>query len=48
MVTVLVGHDIGLGERSAFRAELRLEVIEESEVDVDVLVSGAVEGADRS
>ena len=44
MVAVLVREDVGLRERPAPGAELRLELVEEAEVDVDVAVARAVEG----
>ena len=47
MVAVLVGEDVRLGERAALGAELRLQLVEEPEVDVDVLVVRAVERPDR-
>ncbi len=47
MVAVLVSQDVRLGERSAARAELGLELVEEAEVDVDEAVVRAVEGTDR-
>ena len=37
---------VGLGERPALGAELRAELVEEAEVDVDVLVDGTEEGPD--
>src|SRR4051794_2247978 len=46
MVTVLVRQHVRLGERSAARAELGAEDIEEPEVDVHVLVDRAIERAD--
>ena len=46
MVPVFVRQHVALGERSAFRPELRLRILEEPEVDVDLLVGGAVERAD--
>ena len=45
VVPVLVGEDVRLGERAASRAELRLQLVEEAEVDVDVAVARAVERA---
>ena len=47
MVPVLVRDHVGLRERAALRAEARAELVEEPEVDVDVLVGGAVERAHR-
>ena len=47
MVAVLVREDVRLGERPAARAELRLELVEEAEVDVDVAVARAVERPGR-
>ena len=44
-VPVLVGKDIRLGERAAFSSELRFQLVEEPEVEVDVLVGGAEERA---
>src|SRR5262245_3512118 len=44
-MAVLVREDVRLGERAAARAELRLELVEEAEIDVDVAVLRAVEGA---
>ncbi len=46
MVADLVRDDVGLRE-VARRAEARLQLVVEGEVDVDLLVGGAVEGADR-
>src|SRR5581483_4991373 len=46
VVAILVGQDVGLGERPAVRAELRAQVVVEAEVNVDVLIRVAVEGAD--
>ena len=43
MVPVLVGQDVGLRERAALGPELRAQLVEEPEVDVDVLVGRAVE-----
>ena len=48
VVAVLVGDDVHLGERAALGAELRLELVEEAEVEVDRLVERAVERADRA
>ena len=47
VVPVLVGQHVRLGERPAARAELRLQLVEEAEVDVDVAVVRAVERPDR-
>src|SRR5215208_1049489 len=46
VVTVLVGEHVSLSEGAAGRAEAVAQVVEETEVDVDLLVQGAVEGAD--
>ena len=46
VVAVLVRDDVRLRERRAPRAEARLELVEEAEVDVDELVARAVERAD--
>ena len=46
MVAVFVREDVGLRERAARRAELRLQIIEEAEVDIDALVPGTVERPD--
>ena len=46
VVAVLVREHVGLGKRAALGAEPRLELVEEAEVDVDLLVGGAVERAD--
>ncbi len=46
MVADLVGDDVGLGE-VAGGAELLVEFAEEPEVDVELLIGRAVEGADR-
>ena len=43
---VLVREDVRLGERAALGAELRLQLVEEAEVDVDVAVGRAVERPD--
>jgi hypothetical protein len=43
VVPVLVREDVCLGQRPAARSELRLELVEEPEVDVDVAVQRAVE-----
>ena len=45
VVAVLVREDVRLGERPAARAQLRGQLVEEAEVDVDVLVVRAVERA---
>src|SRR6201999_4548859 len=45
VVAVLVGQHIGLGEGTAARSELGLEILEEAEVDVDVAIARAVERA---
>ena len=47
VMAVLVGDDVGLGERPAARAEARAQLAVEAEVDVDRLVARAVERADR-
>ena len=47
VVPVLVREDVGLRERTALRPELGLQVLEEPEVDVDLVVRGAVEGTRR-
>ena len=44
VVPVLVREDVRLRERTALRAEPSLQLLEEPEVDVDLLVRGAVEG----
>ena len=46
MMAVLVRHDVGLRERSAGRAELAPQLVEEPEVEVDVAVVGTVERPD--
>src|SRR5215208_1458938 len=46
VVAVFVGENIGLREGAAGRAEAGAQVVEEPEVDVDLLVQRAVEGAD--
>ena len=46
VVTVLVREHVCLGERSAARAEPGAKLVEEAEVDVHVLVGGAVERPD--
>jgi hypothetical protein len=46
MMSVLVGQDVRLGERSALRPELVGELLEETEVDVDLRVRGTIEGSD--
>ena len=46
MVAVLVRDHVGLRERRAAGAEARLELVEEVEVDVHLLVAGAVERPD--
>jgi DNA-binding transcriptional regulator YbjK len=45
VMAVLVGDDVGLGERAALGAELAAELVEEAEVEVDVAVAGTVERA---
>ena len=47
VMPILVSKDVRLRERPAARAELRLELIEESEVDVDIPIAGTVEGPRR-
>ena len=47
MVPVLVGEYVCLCEWAALRPELGTKLIEESKVDVDVLVGRTVERADR-
>ena len=47
VVAVLVGHHVGLRERPSLGAEVLAELVEEAEVDVDVLIGGAVEGPHR-
>ena len=47
MMAVFVGNDITLGERTALRAKAALEVLEEGEVEVDLLIERAIEGALR-
>ncbi len=47
VVAVLVREDVRLGERPAACAELRLQLVEEAEVDVDVAIARAVERAGR-
>ena len=44
---ILVSKDVRLCERPAARAELRLQLIEEAEVDVDVAIARAVERPGR-
>src|SRR3954452_15709125 len=44
---VLVGDDVGLGERAALGAEPGAQLVVEREVDVDGLIGRAIEGADR-
>ena len=46
VMAVLVREHVGLGERAALGAELRLQLVEEAEVDVDVAVGRAVERPD--
>jgi len=46
VVTVLVGQDVGLGERASPRTVGAGQFLEEPEVDVDMRVARAVEGAD--
>jgi hypothetical protein len=47
VVPVLVRKHVRLCERPAARAEARLQLVEEAEVDVDHAVGGAVERTDR-
>lgn len=47
VVAVLVGDDISLRERSALRPEPLAQVLEEAEVEVDLLVIGAIERSAR-
>ena len=47
VVPVLVREDVGLRERTSRGAELRRELLEEPEIDIDVLIRGTVEGTDR-
>ena len=44
VVAVLVGEHVGVDEGAALGAELRLQLVEEAQVDVDELVARAVEG----
>ena len=44
VVAVLVRDHVRLGERRLARAEARLELVEEAEVDIDELVGRTVEG----
>jgi hypothetical protein len=44
VVAVLVREDVRLRERPAARPELRLQLVEEAEVDVDVAIARTVEG----
>src|SRR4029453_19385590 len=46
VVAVLMGEPVRLRERRPARAEPRLDLVEEAEVDVDELVPRAVEGPD--
>src|SRR5581483_1301980 len=46
VVAVLVREDVGLRERARARSEARAQLVEEAEVDVDLLVDGAVERPD--
>ena len=46
VVAVLVGDDVGLGERPTGGPEARAELVEEAEIDVDVPVGRAVERPD--
>src|SRR6185503_17827247 len=43
VMTVFVRDDVALGERAALRAELRLQLIEEADVEIDLLVIRAIE-----
>ena len=45
VVAVLVGDDVGLGERAALRAEALAQLVVEPEIDVHLLVGRAVERA---
>ena len=47
VVAVLMSHDVALGQRPALGAELRLKVIEETEIQVDLLVLRTIERTDR-
>src|SRR2546422_4660905 len=47
VVAVLVGHDISLRERPALRAEALGQILEEAQVEIDLLVIGAIEGSAR-
>ena len=47
VVAVLVGDHVRLGERAALGAEVRAQLVEEAEVEVDRLVGRAVERARR-
>ncbi len=47
VMAVLVADDVRLCERPALRAELRTQLLEEAEVEVDLLVTRAVERPDR-
>ena len=47
VVAVLVRDHVGLRERATLRAELRLELVEEAEIDVHALIGRAVERSDR-
>src|SRR5881397_1755559 len=46
VVAELMGHDVGLGERATLCPELRSQLLEEAEIQVDVAVLRAVERAD--
>src|SRR6185503_4787232 len=48
VVAVLVRDDISLGEGAALRAEPRVQLLEEADVEVNLLVIGAIEGTHRS
>src|SRR5262249_33784646 len=45
VVSVLVRDDIRVGKLAALRAETRMQLVEEADIQVDLLVGRAVEGA---
>src|SRR5437868_13758663 len=45
-VSVFVRHHVRLRERATLRAELRSEVLEEREIEIDLLVVRAIERSD--
>ncbi len=45
-MAIFVGQDIRFREGAALRSELRAQIVEKAEIEIDLLVTGAVERAD--